>query len=226
MSETENAMPGAVIIKANIAARLNVAFHQNSVPAIAEIELVNDTENDLNGISISVSAVPGFLQPKTFRFDQVLAGGTQRLNPVPIDFDAKYLLGLSEAVRGEIDLVARVGETEVARLTTSCQLLSPSEWTGLSTAPELIAAFVRPNDASVDIVLRNAAEKLRKAHATRHSTVTGRVRRRGHGSSRKQFGRRYAMNGLSMRYRLKALSAMARKSARRPQCWTARSALA
>jgi hypothetical protein len=28
-------------IKASIAARLNVAFHQNSVPAIAEIELVN-----------------------------------------------------------------------------------------------------------------------------------------------------------------------------------------
>jgi hypothetical protein len=162
-ASSEGAKPSAVAIKANIAARLNVAFHQNSVPAIAEIELVNDTDVDLNGVAISISAEPSFLQPKTFRVDYIRAGGTQRLNPVPIDFDVKFLLGLAEAVRGEITVVARVGEAEVATLTTPCQLLSPSEWTGLSTAPELIAAFVRPNDASVDVVLRNAAEKLRKA---------------------------------------------------------------
>jgi hypothetical protein len=107
--------------------------------------------------------VPGFLQPKIFRFDHVRAGGAQRLNPVSIDFDARFLLGLTEAVRGEINIVAKVNEAEVAELTIPCQLLSPSEWTGLVTAPELIAAFVRPNDPSVDAVLRNAAEKLRKA---------------------------------------------------------------
>jgi Protein of unknown function (DUF4011) len=167
MSEAEAisalATPRVVVIKANISARLNVAFHQNAVPAVAEIELVNDTADDLNGVTISVSAAPGFLQPKTFRFDHIRAGGSQRLNPVPIDFDAKFLLGLTEAVRGEITIIAKAGEAEVARLTMPCQLLSPSEWTGLSTAPELLAAFVRPNDPSVDVVLRNAAEKLRKA---------------------------------------------------------------
>jgi hypothetical protein len=167
MSEAEAisalATPRVVVIKANISARLNVAFHQNSVPAVAEIELLNDTADDLDGVAISVSAAPGFLQPKIFRFDHIRAGGAQRLNPVPIDFDAKFLLGLTEAVRGEITIVAKAGEAEVARLTMPCQLLSPSEWTGLSTAPELIAAFVRPNDPSVDVVLRNAAEKLRKA---------------------------------------------------------------
>jgi hypothetical protein len=147
MSEPEaisqNATPRVVAIKANIATRLNVAFHQNSVPAIAEIELVNDTADDLNGVTISVSAAPGFLQPKIFRFDHVRAGGAQRLNPVPIEFDARFLLGLTEAVRGEITIVANANEAEVARLTTPCQLLSPSEWTGLATAPELIAAFGR-----------------------------------------------------------------------------------
>src|SRR5262249_55531656 len=106
---------------------------------------------------------PAFLQPKIFRFDHVQAGGAQRLNPVPVDLDAKFLLGLTEALRGEIAVVARAGEVEVANLTTPCELLSPSEWTGLSTAPELIAAFVRPNDPAVDAVLRNAAEKLRQA---------------------------------------------------------------
>jgi very-short-patch-repair endonuclease len=159
----EQRTPPSVVIKANIAARLNVAFHQNSVPAIAEIELVNDTGDDIQDLAISIFATPSFLQPRSFRFDHIRAGGTQRLNPVPIDFDAKFLLGLTEAVRGEITIVAKVGEAEIATLTTHCQLLSPSEWVGLCTAPELIAAFVRPNDPSVDVVLRNAAEKLRKA---------------------------------------------------------------
>jgi hypothetical protein len=39
------------------------------VPAIVEIELVNDTDEDLSDVTISVSATPAFLQPKMFRID-------------------------------------------------------------------------------------------------------------------------------------------------------------
>ena len=152
-----------VSIRASIAARLNAAFHQNSVPAIAEIELINDGSADLERITLSVSSTPAFLQPKVFHFDHIRAGGTQRLNPVAVDLDAKLLLGLTEAVQGEVTIVAKAGGVEIARLVAPCSVLSPSEWTGLSTAPELVAAFVRPNDPSVDAVLRNAAEKLRMA---------------------------------------------------------------
>jgi hypothetical protein len=35
---SQQATPPVVAIKANIVTHLNVAFHQNSVPAIAEIE--------------------------------------------------------------------------------------------------------------------------------------------------------------------------------------------
>lgn len=86
--------PRVVTLKANIAARLNVAFHQNSVPAIAEIELVNDTDADLHDLSLFVSAIPDFIQPKVLRIDYVRAGGTQRLNPVHVDLDARFLLDL------------------------------------------------------------------------------------------------------------------------------------
>ena len=157
--------------KASIAGRLNVAFHQNSVPAIAEIELVNYTEQEWSDIVVSVTSVPEFLQPKIFRFDHLKAGATQRLNPVPVDLDAKFLISLSEAIHGEIILEARAGEHQLALLATPCRILSPNEWSGLSTAPELIAAFVRPNDPSVDAILRNAAEKLRRAG--RNSALDG-----------------------------------------------------
>ena len=42
-------------------------------------------------------------------------------------------------------------------------LLPPSHWGGSIAAPELLAAFVRPNDPSVDVILREAADKLAKA---------------------------------------------------------------
>lgn len=150
-------------LSASVAGRINVAFHQNSVPAIAEIGLINETDDDLSDLSVSVSTVPDFLQPKVFRLDYLRARGVARINPVAVDLNASFLLALTEAVLGEISIVAKVGEAEISRLTTPCQLLSPSEWTGLATAPELVAAFVRPNDRSIDVILRNAAEKLRQA---------------------------------------------------------------
>src|SRR3981081_2773057 len=94
-ASVQEVKPRVVAIKANIVARLNVAFHQNSVPAIAEIELINDTDEDLNDVAISVSAAPNFLQPKILRFDHVRAGSAQRLNPVHIDLDARFLLDLT-----------------------------------------------------------------------------------------------------------------------------------
>jgi very-short-patch-repair endonuclease len=150
-------------IKASVVARLNFAFHQNSVPAIAEIELINRSEQDWSDIAALVTSTPEFLQPKIFRFDRLKAGATERLNPVSVELDAKFLLGITEAVRGEITLEARADDRALAKLIAPCQILSPNEWTGLETAPELIAAFVRPNDPSIDAILRNAAEKLRQA---------------------------------------------------------------
>jgi hypothetical protein len=159
----EEAKNISVELKANVASRVNAAFHANSVPAIAEIAIVNDTEQALTDASVLVSSIPGFLKPKIFRLDRVREHGTERLNPVPVELDPAFLLGVSEAIRGEIRIALQVEEQTVTSLATPCDLLSPSEWTGLATAPELVAAFVRPNDPTNEAVLRNAAEKLRAA---------------------------------------------------------------
>jgi hypothetical protein len=150
-------------LKASVATRINAAFHANSVPAIAEIAIINDTEDALTNVSVLVSSAPGFLRPKMFRLDRVRERGTERLNPVPVELEPAFVFGVAEAVRGEISIALQAGEQTVASLAVPCDLLSPSEWTGLETAPELVAAFVRPNDPTSEAVLHNAAEKLRAA---------------------------------------------------------------
>ncbi len=160
--ESPAAQEPRVQVKATVAQRINVAFHQNAIPVIGEIELVNETDEPLSHIDVSISATPAFLVPRTFRFDHVAAGGLQQLTPIQIQLDAALLRTLTEAIDGEVLVEARVGDEVIAQTTSSCRLLSASEWTGISTAPELVAAFVRPNDPTIDVILRNAAEKLRQ----------------------------------------------------------------
>ena len=155
---------GEIKLKIDAASRLNLAFHQNQVPVIGGIELQNETLNDLSDVTIEVTASPEFLEPKRLTFDRVKAGGVQRISPVSISLKPSHLLELKERLRGEINLVARAGGVEVARTVHVCELLSPNEWTGIASAPELIAAFVRPNDPAIDAVLRKAAEKLKRAN--------------------------------------------------------------
>jgi very-short-patch-repair endonuclease len=152
-----------VTITIDAANRLNVAFHQNQVPVIGGIELHNGTQVDLSDVVIEVSSTPEFLEPKRFTFDRVRAGGLQRLSPVPVALRPGLLLGLKERLRGEIIITAVASGAELTRIVHACELLSPHEWTGATSAPELVAAFVRPNDPAVDLILRRAASKLERA---------------------------------------------------------------
>ncbi|WP_127076741.1 DUF3320 domain-containing protein [Rhodomicrobium lacus] len=151
----------SVKLRANVAPRINLAFQVNSIPAIGEIEIANGTERDFSDVLISISSEPPFLKPTTFRLDRLNAGGVRSISPVEADLDPAFLNRLTEAADGEIHISATAGEESLATATIPCRALAPNEWTGLSTPPELVAAFVRPNDPAVEVILRNAAEKLR-----------------------------------------------------------------
>ena len=173
MDSVEPEAPGATLaptppswsLAASVAPRLNVAFHQNAVPSIGEVALTAPV--DAADVSVQIKATPPFLKPATFRIDAITAGATRTIAPVAVELDLSVLAGLTEAVRAQLSFRARVGEADVAALDVPVTLLSPSEWTGLAGAPELIAAFVRPNDPAIDAILRKAADKLAAANFPR-----------------------------------------------------------
>ena len=165
LAATAPEAPASWSLTASVASRINVAFHQNAVPSIAEIALTAPA--DIANISVHVRATPAFLKPAAVRIDAMAAGVARKVAPVPVELDLAVLSGLTEAVRGEVNFRVRVGEDEVFALDVPVTLLSPSEWTGLSSAPELVAAFVRPNDPAIDAILRKAADKLEAANSPR-----------------------------------------------------------
>ncbi|MCA0425140.1 MAG: hypothetical protein LCH61_17790 [Proteobacteria bacterium] len=103
-------------ISASVASRVNVAFHQNSVPAVGEIELSAAPGVSFGEIRLRVTATPPFLKSKEFVFDSISEGGTLRLEVVELDLDLVYLTGLKEAVRGELVLEAFAGDRSIAQL--------------------------------------------------------------------------------------------------------------
>jgi len=49
--------------------KFNLAFLQNSVPVLLELALINDGDQDLRDLTLTLSSTPPFLKPKTWHID-------------------------------------------------------------------------------------------------------------------------------------------------------------
>ena len=77
--------------------------------------------------------------------------------------DPAFLAGVNASRRGELRIRVEAAGDSIAECALDINLLPPSHWGGIHSAPELLAAFVRPTDPSVDVVLREASGKLAAA---------------------------------------------------------------
>ncbi|MCX2562352.1 hypothetical protein OQ252_13310 [Acetobacter farinalis] len=85
------------------------------------------------------------------------------LNDRDLTLDGSLLSAQTEASRAVVTIVARAGEQELARVTRDVRMLARNEWGGLSGIPDILAAFVLPNDPAIARILRSASEILRQA---------------------------------------------------------------
>ena len=152
-----------VDIRVASAERISAAFHQNAIPIASEFAISNLATEDLVEVEIRVRSEPSFLTPAVWRIDRVVAGGVHHISLPDLRLDPGVLARLTEAIRGEMILTVAVGGAEVASHHREIELLPPSHWGGVAAAPELLAAFVRPNDPAVDLILREAAAALARA---------------------------------------------------------------
>ena len=160
--EDGRAMTG-VTVKLDVEPRLNIAFQQNGVPALGAIEICNTSATEIVDLTVTVTADPSFLMVSPFPIDRVRAGETRTIPSVVATLDPGIFLRLTEAMHASVTCTVTTPDGEVGRAVVACELMAPTEWTGMRHAPELLAAFVCPNDPAVDVILRNTAEKLRTA---------------------------------------------------------------
>lgn len=68
-----------LLIDAVIAPKLSFATHQNDVPVIRELKLVNLGPSSVENVVLSIRADPPVFAPREWRFDRVAAGGEVRV---------------------------------------------------------------------------------------------------------------------------------------------------
>lgn len=163
-SDEGAAPPKTCRVHAALVPRLNLADFQNAVPALTELSIVNDTDQPLQQLDLVVSSEPPFLKSRHWRLEAVGAGQTFHLTERDVQLDGALLSRLTEAEKATVRfaLQAQGAAEPLAVHEAVVELLPRNQWGGLRQLPEMVAAFVQPNDSAVDRLLKGAAEVLRQ----------------------------------------------------------------
>ncbi len=170
MDETQpqsSAAAAELKIDVTLIAKLNLADFQNAVPLIRDLWLINETDQTHEQVELVLTSDPPFLKPRRWRIDALAAGSRYPIRDLDVNLDGGLLARLTEAETAIVSLALRsVGadafNPALAHRDTHMELLPRNQWGGISHLPDLVAAFVQPNDPSVDRLLKRTAEVLRQ----------------------------------------------------------------
>lgn len=155
-------------IRLSNAGKLNLADFQNSVPLLLELTVVNDSERELSDLQVCLQSYPPFLKPKTWSIAACDPKSHYAIKDCDVLLDGVLLGKLTEAETSTITflLVEKAGtpgEQVLATEVRKVELLPRNQWGGLSHLPDLVAAFVQPNELAIDRLLKQTAQVLREA---------------------------------------------------------------
>lgn len=161
--------PLAVSLHVSAVVKLNLADFQNAVPALQELAIVNATSAPIQGLTLHLVSEPAFVKPRAWYLDAVGAGETYDLHDLDVQLDGALLSRLTEAEPAMLhfELCSRTSaqpnDTVLATHDCTVELLARNQWGGLGDLPEMVAAFVQPNDPAIDRLLKGAALVLETA---------------------------------------------------------------
>ena len=141
---------------------INYAFQQNAIPVVKELHFKNDA-TPRKDLVIRVSTEPAFAAPVEIRLQGIDAEGEFRVAPLDLKLSHDFLAGLNERVSGWLKAEVIDGVNVVISVTEPISLLARNEWCGLVALPEILAAFILPNDPAVMTILGRASELLRES---------------------------------------------------------------
>lgn len=150
-------------IRASIAQKITFATQQNDVPLIADLVIANPTDETFENLVLELTTEPEIIAPRRWTIDRLSAGSDLRIKDRHVPLPGAKLAELTERQRGEAVLRLTRGDELIDEARFALQALARNEWGGANTMPELLAAFVAPNDPAIEAVIKQASEVLRRA---------------------------------------------------------------
>lgn len=153
----------SIAIEASIAPKISFATQQNAISILRDLRLANHGDDSVSALEIRVSASPPIFAEKRWIVDHIAPRGAAHITDRDLPLNPALLVSLTEAVEAVVAISARVGDELVAASEIPVRILARHEWGGATAMPELLAAFVQPNDPAIDRLLRAAADFLSQA---------------------------------------------------------------
>ncbi len=141
---------------------INYAFQQNAIPVVKELLLQNNSVARKN-LVLRLTSEPAFVLPVKIRLQSIEPAGEFRVSPLNLKLSHDFLAELNEKVAGWLKVEMLDGDEVVQSITEPITLLARNEWCGLVALPEILAAFVLPNDPAVMTILSRASDVLKEA---------------------------------------------------------------
>lgn len=163
-SEHHDRAQTSVKIEVESCRRIGFVSQQNAVPPLREIALVNDSGEDRSDLRLDLSSDPAFLGTRSWFIDHLAAGETRHLLDRDVQIAAGFARELTEAENGvvRLELFDASGEALATR-SLPITMLAVDDWGGADAMPELLPAFVMPNDPAVEKIIRAASQALASA---------------------------------------------------------------
>jgi hypothetical protein len=158
-------------ISAEVAPLITFATHQNDFPVLSDVVIANPLEVDLEDLTMHLSAEPKILGDRVWKMDRIAGKSEFRLRDRRVVIAGGILDALTERMRAEVRLELRQGKCLLAESRHPITALARNEWGGANCMPELLAAFVMPNDSAVQRLLKDASDILQ--HAGQNGSLEG-----------------------------------------------------
>ncbi|MEM6673112.1 MAG: DUF4011 domain-containing protein [Planctomycetota bacterium] len=152
-------------IQLGVLGRVHLAMLRGTGRPLHSISVRSLAATPLGASTLALEADPAAFAAAEVELPPLEPGATLTLDAQRVEsllqFDASLLAQLTEPTVGHVHArVLRPDGTEVARASAEWTLLPADTWPGSSVRPEVLAAFVLPDDPFVAQLVSSAAEKL------------------------------------------------------------------
>jgi len=147
--------------------KINFAVQQNAVPVIKLFRLTNNTETKLTDLTVKIMLEPEYAPLLEKHIQSIDANSSYTFDELYLELSPQKLATLEERLAGKLHVDVIENEQPILSISKPIELLSFSEWSGVASPPELLAAFIQPNHPEVRKLIKNA-----KTHLNNISEIT------------------------------------------------------
>lgn len=150
----ENERSGELKVQMDTGNVVSWAMEQNSIPIVHYVRIFNDSDYELEDLTVKVDIQPDCLSPLSFPIPELNPGQTIVLEPIDLKLNSDTLHALIEKRNSALILeILDQDEQILVRTEKTITVYACNQWSLYSSLPELLAAFVLPNARAVNETL-------------------------------------------------------------------------